>query len=69
MSSVEFRKDLFADERSDDLNEVGKPTIRQDIAAMSGVQQNSMTIICSMVYCTCVVCDRHIIMQEFVAYP
>ena len=31
MSSVEFRKDLFADERSDDLNEVGKPTIRQDI--------------------------------------
>lgn len=31
MSSVEFRKDLFASERSDDLNEVGKPTIRQDI--------------------------------------
>jgi CO/xanthine dehydrogenase Mo-binding subunit len=31
MSSVEFRKDLFADERQDDLNEIGKPTIRQDI--------------------------------------
>jgi len=31
MTSVEFRKDLFADERSDDLNEVGQPTIRQDI--------------------------------------
>lgn len=31
MSSVEFRKDLFADERSDDLKEIGKPTIRQDI--------------------------------------
>lgn len=31
MSGVEFRKDLFADERSDDLIEVGKPTIRQDI--------------------------------------
>lgn len=28
---VEFRKDLFADERNDDLNEIGKPTIRQDI--------------------------------------
>lgn len=31
MSSIEFRKDLFADERDDDLNEIGKPTIRQDI--------------------------------------
>ena len=31
MSTVELRKDLFADERSDDLNEIGKPTIRQDI--------------------------------------
>lgn len=31
MSSIEFRKDLFADERQDDLNEIGKPTIRQDI--------------------------------------
>ena len=31
MSSVELRKDLFADERSDDLKEIGRPTIRQDI--------------------------------------
>ncbi|MEP2532102.1 molybdopterin cofactor-binding domain-containing protein [Shimia sp.] len=31
MSSIEFRKDLFADEREDDLNEIGKPTVRQDI--------------------------------------
>ncbi len=31
MSSFEFRKDLFADERDDNLNEIGKPTIRQDI--------------------------------------
>ncbi|MEO0327989.1 MAG: molybdopterin cofactor-binding domain-containing protein [Pseudomonadota bacterium] len=31
MSSIEFRKDLFADERDDDLKEIGKPTIRQDI--------------------------------------
>lgn len=31
MSSIEFRKDIFADERDDDLNEVGKPSIRQDI--------------------------------------
>ncbi|MEM9331446.1 MAG: molybdopterin cofactor-binding domain-containing protein [Pseudomonadota bacterium] len=31
MSSIEFRKDLFADERNDDLKEIGKPTIRQDI--------------------------------------
>ncbi|MDA8585014.1 molybdopterin-dependent oxidoreductase [Rhodobacteraceae bacterium] len=31
MSSVEFRKDLFADERDDNLKEIGKPTIRQDI--------------------------------------
>lgn len=31
MSSVEFRKDLFADERDDNLNIVGKPAIRQDI--------------------------------------
>ena len=31
MSSIEFRKDLFADERDDTLNEIGKPTVRQDI--------------------------------------
>lgn len=28
---IEFRKDLFADERDDTLNEIGKPTRRQDI--------------------------------------
>jgi CO/xanthine dehydrogenase Mo-binding subunit len=28
---MEFRKDLFADERDDNLNEIGKPTLRQDI--------------------------------------
>lgn len=28
---VEFRKDLFANERDDNLNEIGKPTRRQDI--------------------------------------
>lgn len=28
---IEFRKDLFADERDDNLNEVGQPTVRQDI--------------------------------------
>ena len=31
MSNVEFRKDIFADERDDDFNEIGKPRIRQDI--------------------------------------
>ncbi|WP_421981969.1 xanthine dehydrogenase family protein molybdopterin-binding subunit [Roseibium sp.] len=31
MSSVEFRKDLFSDERDDNLQEIGKPTRRQDI--------------------------------------
>ena len=31
MSSIEFRKDLFADERDDNLKEIGKPTVRQDI--------------------------------------
>ncbi len=31
MSSVELRKDLFADERDDNLQEIGKPTVRQDI--------------------------------------
>ncbi|MFF2324170.1 xanthine dehydrogenase family protein molybdopterin-binding subunit [Agrobacterium sp. NPDC058088] len=31
MSSIEFRKDLFADERDDTLKEIGKPTRRQDI--------------------------------------
>ncbi|MCV3273415.1 xanthine dehydrogenase family protein molybdopterin-binding subunit [Roseobacter sinensis] len=31
MSSIEFRKDLFADERDDNLNEIGKPKLRQDI--------------------------------------
>jgi len=31
MSSIEFRKDLFADERVEGLKEIGKPTIRQDI--------------------------------------
>jgi hypothetical protein len=28
---VEFRKDLFADERDDNLSEIGQPVIRQDI--------------------------------------
>ncbi len=28
---LEFRKDLFADERDDNLNEIGKPTQRQDM--------------------------------------
>jgi CO/xanthine dehydrogenase Mo-binding subunit len=28
---IDFRKELFADERDDNLNEVGKPTRRQDI--------------------------------------
>ncbi|MEO1089795.1 MAG: molybdopterin cofactor-binding domain-containing protein [Pseudomonadota bacterium] len=28
---IEFRKELFKDERDDDLNEIGKPTRRQDI--------------------------------------
>lgn len=31
MSTIEFRKDLFAEERDDNLKEIGKPTIRQDI--------------------------------------
>ena len=31
MTTVEFRKDLFANERDDTLHEIGKPTIRQDI--------------------------------------
>lgn len=30
-SMIEFRKDIFADERDDTLNEIGKPTRRQDI--------------------------------------
>ncbi|MEQ9688685.1 MAG: xanthine dehydrogenase family protein molybdopterin-binding subunit, partial [Bauldia litoralis] len=29
--SIEFRKELFADERDDNLNEIGKPTQRQDM--------------------------------------
>ncbi|WP_108661835.1 xanthine dehydrogenase family protein molybdopterin-binding subunit [Acuticoccus kandeliae] len=29
---IEFRKEYFADERDDDLNEIGKPTQRQDMA-------------------------------------
>ena len=28
---VEYRKDLFADERADDFDVVGKPVVRQDI--------------------------------------
>ena len=28
---IEFRKEFFADERDDNLNEIGKPTRRQDI--------------------------------------
>ncbi len=31
MSSIEFRKELFANERPEGLNEIGRPTIRQDI--------------------------------------
>ncbi|MDO9637589.1 MAG: molybdopterin-dependent oxidoreductase [Pseudotabrizicola sp.] len=30
-NGIEFRKEFFADERDDNLNEVGKPTRRQDI--------------------------------------
>ena len=30
--SIEFRKEYFADERDDDLNEIGQPTQRQDMA-------------------------------------
>lgn len=29
--AIEFRKEYFADERDDDLNEIGKPTQRQDM--------------------------------------
>jgi CO/xanthine dehydrogenase Mo-binding subunit len=29
--TIDFRKDLFADERDDNLNEVGQPTRRQDV--------------------------------------
>ena len=29
--SLDFRKDIFANERNDDLNVVGKPILRQDI--------------------------------------
>ncbi len=29
--TVEFRKDLFADERDDNLSEIGQPVVRQDI--------------------------------------
>ena len=28
---IEFRKEFFSDERDDNLNEIGQPTIRQDI--------------------------------------
>ena len=31
MNTVEFRKELFADERREDLTEIGQPTVRQDI--------------------------------------
>ena len=31
MTTLEMRKDLFADERNDALHEIGQPTIRQDI--------------------------------------
>lgn len=31
MSSIEYRKDLFANERDDTLKEIGQPTLRQDI--------------------------------------
>ena len=31
MNSFEFRKEYFADERAEDLKEIGQPTIRQDI--------------------------------------
>jgi CO/xanthine dehydrogenase Mo-binding subunit len=30
-SMIDFRKQYFADERDDNLNEIGKPTRRQDI--------------------------------------
>jgi len=59
MSSVELRKDLFADERSDDLKEIGRPTIRQDI-----IGHVKGTTVCY----TCAVCVRHITMPASAAY-
>ena len=44
---MEFRKDLFANERDDDLNEVGQPTQRQDALGTSpGAAASSTTMPC-----------------------
>jgi len=41
---LEFRKDLFADERDDDLNEIGKPTQRQTCSVMLPAARNILMI-------------------------
>lgn len=43
--TLEFRKDIFSDERDDNLNVVGKPVIRQDILGhVTGTSPFLMTI-------------------------
>ena len=42
--SLDFRKDIFANERNDDLNVVGKPILRQDILGMLQVHHRFLMI-------------------------
>ena len=59
---IEFRKDLFADERDDNLNEIGKPTQRQDmVGPRHRAARPISTTICSRACCTSNACARRTI--------
>ena len=50
---LELRKDIFADERDDNLKEIGKPTQRQDmIGHVTGNTHLSSTTTSSPACCT-----------------
>jgi hypothetical protein len=49
---LEFRKDIFADERDDNLHEIGQPTQRQDMLGHVTGSRPITTIIGSAICCT-----------------
>ena len=49
---LEFRKDIFADERDDNLHEIGQPTQRQDMLGHVTGTSPTTTITASPICCT-----------------
>ena len=61
---LEFRKDLFADERDDNLKEIGKPTQRQDMLGhVTGRLDRSSTTTSCRACCTSRCCAARILMR------